>query len=72
MDETPLFLAKEYHRELLDIVTHEQRTNGLINTSPTARERIYLRLGNSLINLGERLKSNAAPPMQAKMVEDCA
>lgn len=72
MDETPLFLAKEYHREILDVASKVQSTKGLSYTLPTTRDRISLRIGNSLIRIGERMKNNATPSVVVKLAEDCA
>ena len=61
--------VKDYHQGLVDIAGEARKVKSLQNVQPGWRDQAYLRLGDLLISVGERLRSESA---YARLCEECA
>jgi len=61
--------VKDYHQKLITISDEARKVKSLQNGRPGWRDQTYLRLGDLLISVGERLRSESA---YARLYEECA
>lgn len=69
MEERDHYLAKQYHRQLVEIAAEERRVSGVSEHSPSRLYPLLDWCGDRLISLGQRLKTQGSMP---ELSEDCA
>jgi len=67
-----LFFAQEYNRQLVELSHQESQLNIVRHTRPTLRDIALLRLGNTLIYLGQRLRNASLIAQPVDLSQECA